>query len=67
MYEYSLKLGARIASTCEDFIINDEEVQKKYYMIFKKLPEIYQVLEEYLGGPFSDLVEKSIKKWGKKK
>jgi hypothetical protein len=36
-------------------------------MIFKKLPEIYEVLEEYLGGPFSDLVEKSIKKWTKKK
>jgi thymidylate kinase len=67
MYEYSLKIGTRIASTCEDFIINDGEVQKKYYMIFKKLPEIYEVLEEYLGGPFSDLVEKSIKKWTKKK
>lgn len=67
MYEYSLNIGKQIASTCRDFVMNDKDVRKKYYMIFKKLPEIYKVLEEYLGGEFKNIVKESIEEWGRKK
>ena len=67
MYVYSIKIGEQIASSTDDFLIQDKEVQKNFYRILKDLPEIYTVLEEYLNDDFSKLVKKSVQKWGKKK
>jgi hypothetical protein len=67
MYVYSIKIGEQIASTTDNFIIQDKNVQKMFYLILKDLPEIYIVLEEYLNVNFSKLVKQSVQKWGKKK
>jgi thymidylate kinase len=67
MYSYSIKIGEQIASTCEDFVIKDKDVRKKFTLILKDLPEVYEVLEVYLGESFSKLVEQSITEWTKKK
>jgi hypothetical protein len=67
MYSYSIKIGEQIASTCEDFVIKDKDVRKKFTLILKDLPEVYEVLEVYLGESFSKLVKQSITEWTKKK
>ncbi len=62
MYKYSIRIGEQISLTCEDFIIRDKEVERKFSVIFKRFPEIYEVLEEYLGERFKDLIKDSIEK-----
>jgi hypothetical protein len=67
MYAYSIKIGEQIASTTDDLIIHNKDVQKNFYLILKDLPEIYNVLDEYLNRDFSKLVKQSVQKWGKKR
>lgn len=67
MYIYSIKIGEQVASSSKDFIMQDKDVQRKYHIIFKKLPELYDVLERYLGKDFRNLVKESVEEWGKKR
>jgi hypothetical protein len=67
MYIYSIKIGEQVASTCKEFVIRNKDVKMKYSQIFKDLPEIYDVLEEYFGEGFKNIIKESVEKWGKKR
>lgn len=63
MYIYSIKVGEQIGKSCSSFLLNDKDVRKKFCMIFKDLPELYMVLEQYLGSKFKEVVSESIYEW----